>query len=1528
MYKKKHKFRKIFTCLMLICTLVCSSVTPIFAVPRHNNPVSSQSFNKAREHSVTIHAGEKKLLSILYIGASWSSSDRSVVTVKNGVITGVGPGTATVTAKSWIFGTEKWNVTVKEENIKDRGNVSIKVDEKKLLSIVYLCADWTSTDNSIVTVKHGVITGKSEGEAIVTAKSLLLGSAKWTVTVESNEQHTEHIWNNGITTTPATCVNEGVITYTCTVCGETKTESIPIDPDNHEKIITDSKEPTCTEDGTETVKCDACGKVISETKLPATGHVWDQGTIVTEATCVKEGKVIFTCEKCGEKVEKTIPIDPQNHENVTTETTEPTCTEGGRKAEVCKDCGVVINETVLPAKGHTEVKEHKDPTETEDGYDRVVCSVCGEILSETIISATGHKWDDGVVTKEATCVEEGAITFTCKDCKETYTKLIPIDPDNHANVSTKKTDPTCTEDGVEITYCADCGTEIKKTTIPAVGHDWKKNSTTAATCVTEGKIIYMCNNCGDTKEEAIPVDPDNHINVSTKETEPTCTEDGKITIFCSDCEKVLNEESIAATGHSWVDGTVTKEPTCVAEGEKTYTCANCGQTQTDVLPVDPDNHKNITTKTEEATCTEDGVTVTYCKDCNTVIKQETIPAKGHTEVKEHKDPTATEDGYDRVVCSVCGTVIRETVIPATGETEPEENIVIDLVVKNGKVLDLVSGKELAGAEVSGEYFSGGTVSLPSSYTAASIEAVLQYNRESREPAIGNGLSYYGGAFLFQEILNPVNTGLIKVPFGGGQTGTNFRLHASINYDKPVLGDGDSYWCLAFDADSDSYALQINNDYYEKQHWSNYINKSFTLSDEHKFKEFTVYSEKLSREEISEHFKDTGISVLSEDDTTVGRVTDGISDLGSAIAFTKEGAYGIPEWLETNKSAGDYTLDDMNGLDLPYTISDYKEPDNGVDNSAYTSVHIIKKPETLYTSYKYALSAVPYPFNVNHDGKSDQYDISWLSSDKSVAAVIDGLVIPKKAGTVTITAKLAGTNISDSCTIKIIDKAEAEDRVFKVEESYTSENGNRFSETDYEMTTNAIYDAIAEAYENGYNHVVFPEIDFYAAPIGETYYIPTGMTVEFPEGSAFHMMPSKYAENDGYTYFRMGWDWYDYNIPTDTAYKELDEDGNVLGYYCRDAHLIIDQYYGEFYKAGAAIDELSDGANDYSWSCVLLDIGRKAQYCSVEVHEAQCPAGFFIVMGGKAGSQALANGGSTGSIKGTDFVSGWLDDSGELVQNGNWISTGKFFTAEKGANGTDPLHEYFLGNWEENITEATQRLYDILWYDEDYNLIEADRWQYTDEKYTKPDDAVYFKVSVQQSELPDTEGEYLRIHEDASSKFCEIKDTNVINGADGLASVVGATEACWIHDNYVSNDGLLSGSYWSLDLEDGWLGMRGTVIENNIFRKYAYSSNVGVYRGMDSGILALSSGYNTFVISNYIGAISQSNGNATNTHIINNAVYTMFGSISGGTASDIRPKIWAHVYYNIIGDSNIKENVSDNGVVYHYGNSYEPAINQW
>lgn len=38
---------------------------------------------------------------------------------------------------------------------------------------------------------------------------------------------TAHNWNDGVITTPATCTSRGVKTYTCTDCGQTKTQSVP-----------------------------------------------------------------------------------------------------------------------------------------------------------------------------------------------------------------------------------------------------------------------------------------------------------------------------------------------------------------------------------------------------------------------------------------------------------------------------------------------------------------------------------------------------------------------------------------------------------------------------------------------------------------------------------------------------------------------------------------------------------------------------------------------------------------------------------------------------------------------------------------------------------------------------------------------------------------------------------------------------------------------------------------------------------------------------------------------------------------------------------------------------------------------------------------------------------------------------------------------------------------------------------------------------------------------------------------------------
>ena len=74
-------------------------------------------------------------------------------------------------------------------------------------------------------------------------------------------QHT-HTWNDGVVTTPATCTEAGVKTYTCTVCGATKTEAIEASGHNW-------NEPTVVyaangNKGTKTYTCTVCNETKAE----------------------------------------------------------------------------------------------------------------------------------------------------------------------------------------------------------------------------------------------------------------------------------------------------------------------------------------------------------------------------------------------------------------------------------------------------------------------------------------------------------------------------------------------------------------------------------------------------------------------------------------------------------------------------------------------------------------------------------------------------------------------------------------------------------------------------------------------------------------------------------------------------------------------------------------------------------------------------------------------------------------------------------------------------------------------------------------------------------------------------------------------------------------------------------------------------------------------------------------------------------------------------------------------------------------
>ena len=112
---------------------------------------------------------------------------------------------------------------------------------------------------------------------------------------EESADKAEHIWGDGVITTPATATSEGVMTYTCTVCQGTKTEVI-------EKCVysTDwSKDETHHWHACVTEKCDGIADKAS--------HNWDNGTITTPATQGADGVKTFTCSDCGQtKTEKVV----------------------------------------------------------------------------------------------------------------------------------------------------------------------------------------------------------------------------------------------------------------------------------------------------------------------------------------------------------------------------------------------------------------------------------------------------------------------------------------------------------------------------------------------------------------------------------------------------------------------------------------------------------------------------------------------------------------------------------------------------------------------------------------------------------------------------------------------------------------------------------------------------------------------------------------------------------------------------------------------------------------------------------------------------------------------------------------------------------------------------------------------------------------------------------------------------------------------------------------------------------------------
>ncbi|MFR7870611.1 MAG: leucine-rich repeat protein [Oscillospiraceae bacterium] len=164
----------------------------------------------------------------------------------------------------------------------------------------------------------------------------------------------EHTWDNGTVTTEPTENEPGVRTFTCAVCGATKTAPIPA-TGVHDYQFTRTVAPTCTAGGYDLYTCSGCGATEKRNPTDALGHKWDSGKVTTEPTETAPGVRTYTCTVCGEVKTEVIPATgAHTHKwDAGKVTTAPTASTPGVRTYTCTICGQTKEEVIPPTGGST-----------------------------------------------------------------------------------------------------------------------------------------------------------------------------------------------------------------------------------------------------------------------------------------------------------------------------------------------------------------------------------------------------------------------------------------------------------------------------------------------------------------------------------------------------------------------------------------------------------------------------------------------------------------------------------------------------------------------------------------------------------------------------------------------------------------------------------------------------------------------------------------------------------------------------------------------------------------------------------------------------------------------------------------------------------------------------------------------------------------------------------------------------------------------------------------------------------------------
>lgn len=247
----------------------------------------------------------------------------------------------------------------------------------------------------------------------------------------------------------------------------------------------------------------------------------------------------------------------------------------------------------------------------------------------------------------ASCLTLGYDRYICVDCGRTE-KRDYIAQLGHAYQSIVIREATCETDGKVLEICERCG-DVKETSTPKGEHEYKTYSV-SATCVSPGYTVRECAICGDRHiEDITSALPHDYI---AKVTAATCEAGGHTLHICEGCGSSFVTDYTDALGHSWDEGTIVTNATCTGESVIEYTCTRCGDTR--LKGGDASGH----VPGDPATCTQPQL----CTKCGAVI----VNALGHDYETVVTEPTCTEMGYTTYTCSRCGDTYKGDYTEAAG----------------------------------------------------------------------------------------------------------------------------------------------------------------------------------------------------------------------------------------------------------------------------------------------------------------------------------------------------------------------------------------------------------------------------------------------------------------------------------------------------------------------------------------------------------------------------------------------------------------------------------------------------------------------------------------------------------------------------------------------------------------------------------------------------------------------------------------------------------------------------------------------